>query len=76
MNKETKITIARISKNERSILLSNGRHFVTTSQFDLTIKLWNEGDIIDIKKHNSDNPYSYELKNLRTEDSIFCGYGN
>jgi hypothetical protein len=76
MNTEVKFIIENIVKKERFILLNNGRSFVSSGQFDSILKLWSNGDLIDVVKHNSDNPYSYELSNLNTENSIFCQNGN
>lgn len=58
------------SSNNKYLSLDNNSQFLIDSHHQEEIKKWNVGDKIKVKKHNSDNPYSYEIYNELTDTTV------
>ncbi len=61
------------SKNNSTLTFKNGRQFVVDTKYISIVKNWTVGSNLDIKSHNSEIPYSHEIINPITKESIFVG---
>lgn len=60
----TELSIAGITKDNYSIILSNGVSFITNPDYYDVVKQWREGDFVNVKKNDSHNDkLSYTITN-------------
>lgn len=67
------IELASKSDDNTTITFVNGRKFIVESKYTKIVKKWNVGIQLIIKSHSSEIPYSHEVTNPLTDESIFVG---
>lgn len=65
--------LASKSDDNTTITFVNGRQFIVESKYSEIVKKWNVGTELKIKSHSSEIPYSHEVTNPLTDESIFVG---
>ncbi len=68
-----KMELANKSEDNSTLTFKNGRQFIVESKYISIVKNWKVGSDLDIKPNNPDIPYSHEIINLTTKESIFVG---
>lgn len=68
--------LANKSKDNSTLTLVNGRQFVVESKYIPIVKNWKVGNVLKIKSHSSELPYSHEISNTVTNETIFAGISN
>lgn len=68
-----KMELANKSKDNSTLTFKNGRQFIVESKYISIVENWKVGSNLDIKPHDSKIPYSHEIINPTTKESIFVG---